>query len=742
VAGAARHGLRQVSYRGYEFRAPASWPVIRLATHPATCVRFDRHAIYLGRPGTAQSCPTGLVGATEAMLVQPTSTRSGAARSVEDPVAHQITVKAPRIRVTATYRADRAQILVILASAALPRPVIQSPARLAAAAATGRRDATRRGDATLRGDAAGREDASGPGGVSSTATNDAGKGFDACAAPSSAAMSAWLANSSYQAIGIYIGGSDRACAQPNLTAAWVRQQAAAGWHFFPLYVGPQVAFGEVKASSAASQAVSAAQDAVVQAGSLSFGRGTPIYYDMEAYSPSRRQAALTFFSAWTTELHALGYRSAIYSSSSSGITDLVNNYAGGTYKMPDVIDDAWWNGVPDTQDPNVPAADWGNHQRIHQYSGNVTRTYGGYTINIDKDYLDVQFGPGSGGGGGGGGRGGSATPTRQSSPAVEASGGVVDAFFAGTDGTLWSAGYRPDSGWKAAVSLGGSVASQPSAVTTSGGAVEVFYRGSNGGLQAVVSRSAGGWSRPQPLRMGRLGSAPLAVSTADGGIDVFWRGVNPSQLWGARLVAGAGWHGPYHLAANLASAPSPAVSGASMINVFWRGTDGRLWHISRTTSRAWNTPAALPMGQLGSGPYAAGQRGGQIDVFWGGTGRGSIWHATYSLAGGWSRQSLLSRGRRSALALVASSAGTADAFWKGRHRRLWYASGHTGSGWGSASVLVAMGKISGDVFAAARPDGTIDVFWRGTGVPHLWHARYHSRSSRWTGPNDLGGNVL
>jgi hypothetical protein len=584
----------------------------------------------------------------------------------------------------------------------------------------------------------GRDAVTGQGDVSSTATNDAGKGFDACAAPSSAAMSAWRANSSYQAIGIYIGGSDRACAQPNLTAAWVQQQAAAGWHFFPLYVGPQVAFGEVKVSSAASQAVSAAQDAVVQAGSLGFGRGTPIYYDMEAYSPSRRQAALTFFSAWTTQLHALGYRSAIYSSSSSGITDLVNNYSGGTIAMPDVIDDAWWNGVPDTQDPNVPAADWPNHQRIHQYSGNVTRTYGGYTINIDKDYLDVQLGSGGGGGGGGGS---SATPTRQSSAAVEASGRVVDAFFAGTDGTLWYAGYHPDAGWKAAVSLGALITSRPSAVTTSGGAVEVFYRGSNGGLQAVLSRSAGGWSRPQALRMGTLGSAPLAVSTADGGIDVFWRGVNPGQLWAAQLVPGAGWHGPYHLAANLASAPSPAVSGTSMINVFWRGTDGQLWHISRTTSRAWNAPAALPMGQLGTRPYAAGQRGGQIDVFWGGTGRGSIWHATYSPAGGWSRQSLLTSRRHSALALVATSTGTADAFWKGRHRRLWYATGHTGSGWGPASVLTAMGRISGDVFAAGRPDGTIDVFWRGTGAPHLWHARYHSRSSRWSGPHDLGGNV-
>ena len=167
-------------------------------------------------------------------------------------------VSAPRITVTASYRNDRPQVLAILKSAGLPPPVVQNPADI------------RLG--TLN---------AGPA-VAASATNSTGLGFDACAAPGAAVMSAWLAHSSYQAIGIYIGGSDRACLQPNLTAAWVSQQAAAGWHFIPLYVGPQVSFkGEV--TNATSQAISAAQDAVVQARTLGFGARTPIYYDMEAY---------------------------------------------------------------------------------------------------------------------------------------------------------------------------------------------------------------------------------------------------------------------------------------------------------------------------------------------------------------------------------------------------------------------------------------------------------------------------
>ena len=65
--------LRRVSYLGYAFEIPHTWPVINLATHPFTCVRFDRHALYLGRPGAAQSCPSGLVGSTEAVLAEPAS---------------------------------------------------------------------------------------------------------------------------------------------------------------------------------------------------------------------------------------------------------------------------------------------------------------------------------------------------------------------------------------------------------------------------------------------------------------------------------------------------------------------------------------------------------------------------------------------------------------------------------------------------------------------------------------------
>jgi hypothetical protein len=122
---------------------------------------------------------------------------------------------------------------------------------------------------------------------------------------------------------------------------------------------------------------------------VDIGRGSPIYFDMESYTrtSSATKATLAFLAAWTNELHALGYASGVYSSSSSGIADLAAQYGSG-YPLPDDIWTANWNGAQNTLDPNLPAGSWATHQRLHQYRGGHNETYGGVTINIDNDYIE------------------------------------------------------------------------------------------------------------------------------------------------------------------------------------------------------------------------------------------------------------------------------------------------------------------------------------------------------------------
>ncbi len=375
----ARGATRTLHYRGYVLRAPASWPVFDLARSPATCVRFDRHAVYLGTPGARQSCPAHAAGRTEAILVPPLA--AGAAAGPRGQITpgpgaiDTFAVPAARVVVTATW--SRSPGLVSALVHHPLRPTAPSTRRAPAArVAAGRR--TRTGGATFH----------------SAAVTYAGKGFDACTTPSTAAMNAWAA-SPYRAIGVYIGGVNAACAQPNLNASWVSAEAAAGWHLIPTYVGLQGAGAcsgtcqSITPSQASAQGAAAANDAVNQARALGIPAGSPIYDDMEQYSrsSSTSTAVLGFLSGWTSQLHADGYQSGVYSSASSGISDLVSQYGTG-YAEPDDIWIAHWDGQATTNDSYVPSGDWAGANRIRQYVGGHNETYGGVTINIDTDYLN------------------------------------------------------------------------------------------------------------------------------------------------------------------------------------------------------------------------------------------------------------------------------------------------------------------------------------------------------------------
>ena len=378
-AAQAHAATKVVRYHGYSLTVPSSWPVFRLAVRPSTCVRFNRHAVYLGAPSAQQQCPPAAAGRTEAILVEPS--RWGRVRGAPPSVlpgaqraAAEIAVPDHRVTVLGTWANDPAVIERALGLRSL---------------------------SALRADSvkASTSGAHAPRPKATTAGTYTGLGFDACSAPSTGTMSAW-ASSPYHAVGIYIGGTNVACSQPNLSAAWVSQETAAGWHLIPTYVGLQAGSacsgcGTINPRSAASEGSAAASDAVTQAGALGIAPGNPIYYDMEGYptGSSTTPVVLKFLSAWTQELHALGYQSGVYSSGDSGIRDLANA-EGTSFAEPDDIWIARWNGQQNTSDPVVPPGDWANHQRIHQYAGGAGEFAGldGFvTANGDLRTLPCQW---------------------------------------------------------------------------------------------------------------------------------------------------------------------------------------------------------------------------------------------------------------------------------------------------------------------------------------------------------------
>ncbi|MFL6158529.1 MAG: glycoside hydrolase domain-containing protein, partial [Marmoricola sp.] len=213
----------------------------------------------------------------------------------------------------------------------------------------------------------------------------------------------------FRAVGIYMSGALRFCqAQTNLTPTWVSTQLATGWRLLPIHLGAQAscstkdryrtdlisANATSDYSAARNQGRAEARTAVAAAKALGIVAKSTIYYDLEAFSiktTACRVSALKFLSGWTNAIHDNGYVSGVYSSAASGIKALDDARVtpGNTISMPDQVWIADWNGKASTSSSYIRPDGWAG-RRIHQYQGGHNETWGGQTINIDRNYLDLR----------------------------------------------------------------------------------------------------------------------------------------------------------------------------------------------------------------------------------------------------------------------------------------------------------------------------------------------------------------
>jgi hypothetical protein len=223
-------------------------------------------------------------------------------------------------------------------------------------------------------------------------------GFDACSAPSADAMRTWYRTSPYRAVGVYIGGGDRACPSGNLTAGWVSAVSAQGWSLVPIYVGlqaPCVGAKRVKTmvpAQAAQQGAAEAADAASRAAAYGMSAGSAIYFDLEAFRQTDQACVNTvtaYLNAWTRQLHAEGFYSGVYGSASSGMATLAAAVeTRPSFVAPDAVWIARWDRRQRTADDSVPDSLWSGHQRIKQYQGGHVERHGGVALEIDSDLLD------------------------------------------------------------------------------------------------------------------------------------------------------------------------------------------------------------------------------------------------------------------------------------------------------------------------------------------------------------------
>jgi len=228
-----------------------------------------------------------------------------------------------------------------------------------------------------------------------------GEGLDSCAAPTTTQMANFWNGTPYYYWGIYIGGNQRSCSQPNLTASWIKtvttgsvNGVSMAWKLLPFWVGPQDpcerGFGSyisLNTATAFGQGTDEAASAYSEwVNTLGQSSDTPLDYDMEVSTGTITSSCLaaikSFINGWVTQLHLYPPQKAgIYTSSCGGDLDQFAHIPN----PPDFIDGANYSSGKSTSDmPCVSATHWTQQQRHKQYQGQHNETWNGTTISVDS----------------------------------------------------------------------------------------------------------------------------------------------------------------------------------------------------------------------------------------------------------------------------------------------------------------------------------------------------------------------
>ena len=232
-----------------------------------------------------------------------------------------------------------------------------------------------------------------------------GQGFDQCEISSLSNLKTWKSQSPLSAVNLYIGGSARGCPNENLSKSFVEALSIQGWKFIPTWVGPQAACTDYSSTmhlnpiTAKQQGRDQATDAIATLQALGLseedGSGTVVYYDLEAFNVNNEEclrAAEAFINGWVERLNEANVTAGVYGSAcASGLDhyyDLPN--------PPDVIWPAYWRTSTPIYNstvtpyglPCISDLQWGDQQRVFQYTGPHTESWGNVAMYVDLDVID------------------------------------------------------------------------------------------------------------------------------------------------------------------------------------------------------------------------------------------------------------------------------------------------------------------------------------------------------------------
>jgi Domain of unknown function (DUF1906) len=242
-----------------------------------------------------------------------------------------------------------------------------------------------------------------PAGAATTTYTGSLLGLDTCRDPTVSQMQAFWTNTPYFFWGIYIGGSNMGCSQPNLNSSWISSVTNGNqfWALTPFWVGAQMpvnscgtrsyrSYISLNTTTAYNQGQTEGTSAFNEILGLGMGSNTPITYDLEGFShytnATCTAAAQAFVNGWTHQLAvAPPQDSGVYGSTCQSDLD---KYAFIS-RPPTYIHGASWDNNSSTAVmPCVSSGHWVDNQRLKQYQGGHNVTENGVTLNVDSDSVD------------------------------------------------------------------------------------------------------------------------------------------------------------------------------------------------------------------------------------------------------------------------------------------------------------------------------------------------------------------
>jgi hypothetical protein len=221
------------------------------------------------------------------------------------------------------------------------------------------------------------------------------QGLDSCNAPTHTQMAAFWHQTRWWWWGIYIGGTNRACPNTNLTASWIHRELRRGWGLQPIWVGPQapcvnqsgLATMAWRRTRAYKQGRRAAVNAYNRVRELQMNTDTPVVYDMEAFDTSRPAclaAVKAFVRGWSYQLRTAPAQVPGYYGSACGSAPTA---MWSISPRPHYLWGASWDGRTNVDRMSCVSSSIWPH-RLKQYSGGSRVSENGVTLSVDKDCAD------------------------------------------------------------------------------------------------------------------------------------------------------------------------------------------------------------------------------------------------------------------------------------------------------------------------------------------------------------------